>query len=1334
MFFTSRSTLRPYHNLIVLILSFALAGAAPPATAQQTVSHYGEMGKLMRAPQALGVLGDDLFGDSINYYTGSLSFVQNDVSLPGNSVLPVAVGRRLKTASGYEANGHFGNWDLDIPHLHGIFASAGWTTAAGTDPSKRCSKFTKPRDVVSSQTANGTFLAAEFWSGNFIYVPGHGDQELLRRRPGNRVLPAGFTDYPVVTRNNWQIKCLISGTKEYFLALSPDGTSYQFDWEVSRPATTLSKSHGMPVGSPNSVSTQDSLTEGTSDSPMKAIAGEEISSPEEPPSPTKDPNWLLNRVEVFLFPSVVKDKYGNKVKYTYDATNRWQLKTIHSEDVAVPTNAETSRTLTFTYESPTSRLITAVTDGVRTWQYAYHPTAPRVLTRVTLPDNSAWTLGGMAGFLTSLYYNEGPSCDLPGLTGNGITGGSMVHPSGAVGEFILTPTLHGRTGVPFECPLDIPSSTRTPVYNKLFHTLALTKKTISGPGLPPLVWSASYPDAESSYAPCPAAGCVQSKTVKITSPSGFVTHNKFGIVYQNNEGQVFGSENYDDAGNLLRSTALEYIDAVPPYGESDQPRGDGVVAARVTENSRKTITQQGVTFTKESAEFDPYAKPTLITRTSSLGKRTERIAYFHGKFNWVLGNVVSVTDQETNLVPVLNQLHIGLGIILNTKKFGKLQNTLTYNFDGTVATTKDERGLLTTLTSYKRGIPQNVKYHDMTSESAVVNNIGNIDSVTDPLGHKTTYGYDAIGRLEAITYPTGGPITWLPTTFSFKQSTSTYQDLEAGHWVQTTTTGNALATTRYDAMWRPVYSEQSDTSDAASTMRIVKKQYDASGKVAFESYPKRSYSEISGGKYSTYDALGRVKESRQDSELGLLVTTNEFSTGFVRNTTDARGNTTKTTFQAFDEPTEEAIVSITAPAPLDGIVVNIERDVFGKPKSIKRSGDGKSATRTYVYDGNQRLCKTIEPETASTVQSYDLSDNVSWRATGLALPSTISCDNTGTTVASIKKMSFTYDDRNRLKNTIFGDGSPAIYRTYFADGLLETISSGDSVWTNTYNDRRMHDSETLTYAGKKYSVARTFNPNASLSQIRYPVSGLTVSYDPNALGQPRQVGTYATNVMYHPNGALASFTYGNGIKHTSTQNVRGLPWKSTDTGIIGDEYLYDKSANVGSIKDELKNTTTRTMGYDVLNRLKTVNAPGMWGNAAYEYDALDNLTGTTISAGATARTTVHAIDPVTNRLTSISNGPAKYTFGYLYDAQGNITKRGDQFYGFDQGNRMTSATGRATYVYDGLGHRFSTITNDGVNRIQVYTQAGQLLYTALGAGVGTNYIYLGRHQIAEVKK
>ena len=80
---------------------------------------------------------------------------------------------------------------------------------------------------------------------------------------------------------------------------------------------------------------------------------------------------------------------------------------------------------------------------------------------------------------------------------------------------------------------------------------------------------------------------------------------------------------------------------------------------------------------------------------------------------------------------------------------------------------------------------------------------------------------------------------------------------------------------------------------------------------------------------------------------------------------------------------------------------------------------------------------------------------------------------------------------------------------------------------------------------------------------------------------------------YHPNGAVARFKYGNGIVHTTSQNARGLPYQSTDVGVINDIYTYDGNANPVGIADQLPpSTSNRAMFYDNLDRVTLARAPG----------------------------------------------------------------------------------------------------------------------------------------------
>jgi hypothetical protein len=78
--------------------------------------------------------------------------------------------------------------------------------------------------------------------------------------------------------------------------------------------------------------------------------------------------------------------------------------------------------------------------------------------------------------------------------------------------------------------------------------------------------------------------------------------------------------------------------------------------------------------------------------------------------------------------------------------------------------------------------------------------------------------------------------------------------------------------------------------------------------------------------------------------------------------------------------------------------------------------------------------------------------------------------------------------------------------------------------------------------------------------------------------------------------------------HTLDQNARGLPEVSQDGSVLNDRYIYDNNANVASITDRVEGVTNRSMDYDLLNRLTRISALALWGDATYNYDALDNLT------------------------------------------------------------------------------------------------------------------------------
>ncbi len=1289
--------------------------------------------EFIRQRSAVTALGPSLFGDNTGLSTGVTEFATTDVEVPGNTALPVRIARRYRVdyrtapMTG-KAAGLFNDWDLDLPHLHGTFAytagnaTSGWTVSTPGQPAQRCSVDTNnpiqaiPPPVSGDGSLPFSFQGYQYWHGNSLYIPGQGDQTLMVISPGNTNRPSDGAGYHWLTSDQWMASCLPTTANgvpgEGFLVVSPDGTKYWFNWFAKVYASSISATGG-----------------------------------------TFPLTWLseLARQEQYIFPTRIEDRFGNYVTYTYDPSQPMRLQSIHASD---------GRDITLTYNAAgtidTATTIDVATTVSKTWTYAY--AADGSLYQAILPDSTRWQFdlgagmgGGAAGWRDCVDIN-------PPVGGPVVK--TITHPSGAVGAFTFQTVRLGRSYVPKACG-SVGNST-SPLESKYADVVALTRKEISGPGMAtPFVWTFAYGADNASWtSECTPLPCVTTRQITATQPDGSSKRYTFSNRYDAEEGILLSVEVLNAAMGVVKSEVFDYQrDATgQPYparlGKKPCYYCDTSGELLIPSNSR-VITQQGATFSAVVSAFDVFANPATVTRSSSLGySRSETTLYHHDTAHWVLHQVQTVTEGSSGAVMQSNVYDSLTATLTSTRQFGQPATTMAYYADGTLWTQTDGASHATTFSNYKRGLPQNVAFADGNSVSVIVNDFGQITSLTNAAGYVTAYEYDLGGRLSKVTYPTGDETAWNATTLSLVPATSDEYGLPAGHWKQVISTGTARSETYFDALWRPVLSRVYDNANLAGTARMIQRRYDAQGHESFVSYPQASIASITtsvDGTTTQYDALGRVTDISAASELGTLTTMIRYLNGFQKQVTNPRLNVTTTAFQAFDEPVESAPVSISAPLTA---TTTIARDIFGKPTSITRSGMYNavtdSATRSYVYDANQRLCKTIEPESGATVLDYNTANRVAWSASGQALPGTTACDRAS--VLEAQKVVFGYDLLNRPSTTTFGDGSPSLSSTYTADGLPETVSADNSVWTTLYNRRRLPTSETLNLDGVLFAIGYTHDANGHANQMTYP-NGTAIGYAPNALGEATQVGAYATLVKTHPNGALASFRYGNGIDHTTTQNTRGLPSLSTEGSVLNDGYTYDENANVVGITDQAQaGLFTRTMGYDALDRLTSANNVGAWGGAlSYEYDALDNLRrSTTPFIDLT-----HVMTAGTQRLDRIvSTSSGQTVLPYTYDTRGRVRTRNGQTFTIDLADRVTAVDpGVASYRYDGYGHR-TTITKNGASIVQVYTPAGQLVFESSPSGSdlifrngfesslavpfasptvagGKSYIFLGRHLIAE---
>ncbi|MDI9273147.1 RHS repeat protein [Stenotrophomonas sp. PFBMAA-4] len=1288
--------------LVVLAAGMGLPfpGALSAQTVADGIHPYLEYQKRVKAAESLSALDTGLFGEGVSLYDGSTQFRVVEIDLPGNSELPVQLSRRLNvqlqpqgTIRDHDARLlGLGNWDIDVPYVTATYASSSGL------PAQIC--------TVGSVPGGGVFSVREFWSGLNVHLPGRGDTAMLSIVSGTP-LPTGGASTRLTTKERDAIDCISmnGGSREGFRLTTSSGEKYYFNQLTTRREAPLQK--GVP------------RTDGS------------------PPI-----SMMLERTRYYMLATRIEDRFGNSVQFTYNANGH-------------PTRiwANDGREITFTYDQ--QRMAGASVNG-RSWAFQYNDgQVEKQLIRVVRPDSSTWSYSYSDTLLPAAPANIdslplAPWCRSAQLPLSASYVIVATHPAGAVGTFSFSNRRHWRQGVhQTECNrkgVDRENPEYVLEVPNYFDVLSITDKSIAGPGLDTMRWSYDFggtpstfwgTETESPVYPCTT--CTRTKVVHVGRPDGTTQRLTFGNLYMFNDGQELGEQLLDAQGQVVQSRTNEYLaeNAVagqPFIGVFGSILGglSDPATARIRPLTQMLLQQDGTDYLWRVTAFDRFARPTERVRTGPSGSVRERLDYHDNTDLWVLGQLAKLTDLGSGRV-VAEAAFDAKAMPAETYAFGRRTQTRTYQPDGTIGALSDPNGKTTTLSGWKRGIPALVQYPDSTSSRVSIDDNGWILSSTDENGFTTSYGYDALGRVSSVSYPVGDSVAWAPIGRSFVQIGQVEYGVGAGHWRQITTIGGGRAETYYDALWRPLITREYDVSDIQGTQRFQRFAYDHDGKQLFASYPGSKHDLVTGN-WSEYDALGRRTAAVQDSELGAIVALTEYLPGSRTRVTDARGKQTTTSFQSYDKPQFEAPITIAKP---EGVVLDIARDVFGKPTSVtQRSADGAvSLTRRYVYDANQRLCKTVEPETGATVVGYDAADNVLWSAAGTSLLNATNCDSAAA-YASGRRVDRTYDARNRLKSLAFPDGNGNQDWTYTADGLPQQVSTqngislGPVVNTYVYNRRRLLIGENVAVTGVfDWAMGYGYDTRGAAASVQYP-SGLSVAMAPNGLGQPTRAGGFALGVSYYPGGGMRQFTYGNGIVHSMTQNARQLPARSTDSGgAMDNSYSYDANGNVTVIGDALSSVRKRSMQYDDLDRLTQAASMAFGGDGVmrYSYDALDNMRSARLAG---VKDHGYWYD-ASNRLTNVQSATGSTIMGLSYDAQGNLASRNGQIFRFDFGNRLREVVGSEEYAYDANGRRVLSKAAGG-DVISMYDSAGVLRrQESQRTGEGTEYIHLNGSLLAK---
>ncbi|WP_444994268.1 hypothetical protein [Aliikangiella sp. IMCC44359] len=148
----------------------------------------------------------DLLGERIDMNSGSISFHQTDISIPGNSNLEVALRRVFRGAQYvYMNKAELGDWQLDIPHIHTSLYRKGFGMTGSWGENKECSGPLNPGPT----TFRGNLMDSyQYWNGDSLNIPGVANDKLLEpfdvlmEEPGDKI------KYRRVTKSNWRIECI----------------------------------------------------------------------------------------------------------------------------------------------------------------------------------------------------------------------------------------------------------------------------------------------------------------------------------------------------------------------------------------------------------------------------------------------------------------------------------------------------------------------------------------------------------------------------------------------------------------------------------------------------------------------------------------------------------------------------------------------------------------------------------------------------------------------------------------------------------------------------------------------------------------------------------------------------------------------------------------------------------------------------------------------------------------------------------------------------------------------------------------------------------------------
>ncbi|MCP4695883.1 MAG: RHS repeat protein, partial [Gammaproteobacteria bacterium] len=706
--------------------------------------------------------------------------------------------------------------------------------------------------------------------------------------------------------------------------------------------------------------------------------------------------------------------------------------------------------------------------------------------------------------------------------------------------------------------------------------------------------------------------------------------------------------------------------------------------------------------------------------------------------------------------------------------------------------TRDARGDLTTAAG-RDGYTVSYAYNDRhalteikdplgrTSLRNIYNDEGRLIAQADANGNRTEFNHNLDGRRSVVTDRLGR-ITQL---FYDEQGNvlNRVDPLGGIHKSAYDRYGNRLSytnplghteTTAYDAKFR--VTSQTDAEGHTILYSYIDQQTKPDGGIL--QHRKEIITDTNNNVFEqSYDDSG-FNLTKLHLPGGISVSNQIKPNGLVEATTDALGNITRYTYDAYGN-------NLAKTDPL-GNTVEYTYDDNGNPLSETRvrtvNGEQVTETAAYQYDTRNRVIKIIYADGNAVRTEYNALGLESAGIDAAGKRTEYEYDVYGnlaeTRYPDSTKESRTYDAENNLLSVTDRAGQVTKHEYDLLDRLVKTIYPDNSFAQTEY------DAAGNVLAEADVNGNRTeylYDKNGQLVQIKDALGNLTeFSYDSE--GNPARKALPAEDGQaiiiayeYDALGRQVKTAYNPGtaeeLSNEQVYDNAGNLIREIDLAGKATDFGYDASGRLKQVKQVLDGETLVTrFDYDEAgNRIRQIDALGRV--TAWTHDSAGRILSRTLPLGMSehfvynrqtgnlarhtdfnGQTATFGYDLNTDQLSEVAYADGRKE-SFVYDAAGNRIQARDPHgvtsYAYDVSNRLktVSRNGIAlTYGYDNAGNRTGlTLTGadfeqnvsyayDALNRLKsvqgsqgktlyAYTAAGSRQSVSYPNGVTTRYAY-----------